>query len=76
MRKNLYVFRLKNTHDQDDPVSDCLLTSMAAMQAEDMHGSFLFVCDLNVHDQEWLGSMTTNCHGVETFDFTTVSSCD
>ena len=26
--------------------------------------------------QEWFGSMTTNCHGVAAFDFTTVSGCD
>ena len=38
--------------------------------------SFLFVGDLNGHHQEWLGSMTTNRHGVAAFDFTTVSGCD
>ena len=32
--------------------------------------------DLNGHHQEWLGSLTMNCHGVAAFDFTTVSSCD
>ena len=26
--------------------------------------------------QEWLGSMTTNCHGVAAFDFATVCGCD
>ena len=26
--------------------------------------------------QEWLGSTTTNSHGVAAFDFTTVSGCD
>ena len=49
---------------------------MAAMQAEDVHASFLFVGYLNVHHLEWLGSTTTNCHGVATFDFATVSGCD
>ena len=35
------------------------------------------VCgDLNGHHQEWLGSTTTNRHGVATFDFTTISVCD
>ena len=33
---------------------------MAAVQAEDVCASFLFVCDLNGHHQEWLGSSTTN----------------
>ena len=46
------------------------------MQAEDVRASFLFVCDLNGCHQEWLGSTTTNRHGVAAFDFATVSSCD
>ena len=33
---------------------------MAAMQAEDVRASFLFVGDLNGHHQEWLGSTTTS----------------
>ena len=41
-----------------------------------MHASFLFVGDLNSHHQEWLGSATTNRHGVPAFDFATVSGCD
>ena len=49
---------------------------MAAVQAEDIHASFLFVGELNGHYQEWLGSTTTNRHGVAAFDFTTVSGCD
>ena len=49
---------------------------MAAVQAEDVRASFLFVDDLNGHHQEWLGSTTTNSHGVEAFDFATVSGCD
>ena len=32
--------------------------------------------DLNGHHQEWLGSTTTNRHGVAALDFTTVSGCD
>ena len=49
---------------------------MAAVQAEDVCASFLFVGDLNVHHQEWLGSTTTNRHGVAAFDFATVSGCN
>ena len=49
---------------------------MAAVQAEDVRASFLFVGDLNFHHQEWLGSTTTNRHGVASFDFATVSGYD
>ena len=48
---------------------------MAAVQAEDVRALFLFVGDLNGHHQEWLGSTTTNSHGVVAFDFATVSDC-
>ena len=41
---------------------------MAAVQAEDIHASFLFVGDLNGHHQEWLCSITTNHHGGVAFD--------
>ena len=46
------------------------------MGTEDIRASFLFVGDLNGHHQEWLGSTTTNHHGVAAFDFATVSGCD
>ena len=46
------------------------------MQAADARASFLFVGDLNGHRQEWLGSTTTNRHGVAALDFATVSGCD
>ena len=45
---------------------------MAAVQAEDVRASFLFVGDLNGYHQEWLGSTTTNRHGVAAFDFASV----
>ena len=48
---------------------------MAAVQAEDVRASFLFLGDLNGHHQEWLGSTTTNRRGVAAFDFATVSCC-
>ena len=50
--------------------------SMAAVQAEDVREFFLLVGDLNGQHQEWLGSTTTNRHGVAAFDFATVSGCD
>ena len=49
---------------------------MAAVQTEDIRASFLFVGELNGHQQEWLGSTTTNRHRVAAFDFATVSGCD
>ena len=49
---------------------------MAAVQAKDVHASFLFVVDLNGHHQEWLRFTTTNRHGVAAFDFATVSDFD
>ena len=49
---------------------------MAAVQAEDVRASFLFAGDLNGYHQEWLGSATTNRHGVAAFDSATVSVCD
>ena len=49
---------------------------MAAVQAEDVRASFLFVGDLNGHHQELLGSTTTNRHGVAASYFTTVCGCD
>ena len=60
----------------DDQIFDCVLASMAAVQGEDIRASFLFVCDLNGHHQEKLGSTTTNRHGVAAFDFATVAGCD
>ena len=49
---------------------------MAAVLAEDVRASFLFMGDLNDHRQQWFGSATTNRHGVACFDFATVSGCD
>ena len=76
VRMNLYVYSLYRNPDLDDRIFDSLLASMAAVQAKDVRASFLFVGDLNGHHQEWLGSTTTNRHGVAAFDFATVSDCD
>ena len=67
---------LYHNPDLDDQIFDCLLTTVASVQAEDVRASFLFVGDLNGHHQEWLGSTTTNHHDVAAFDFATVSGCD
>ena len=76
VRQNFYVFSLYRNTDLDDLIFCCLLTSMAAVKAEDVGASFLFVGDLNGHHREWLGSMTTNRPGVVAFDFATVYGCD
>ena len=75
-RQNFYVFSLHRNPDLDDRIYDCLLTAMAAVQAADARAPFFFVGDLNGHHQEWLGSATTNRHGVAALDFATVSGCD
>ena len=56
------MFSLYRNLDLDDWISDNLLTSMAAVHAEDVRASFLFVRDLNGHHPQWLCSMTTNRH--------------
>ena len=71
-----FVISLYRNPDLDDWIFDYLPTSMAAVQTEDIRAPFLFVCDLNGHHQEWLGSTTTNRHWVAAFDFATVSGCD
>ena len=76
VKQNLYVFCLYRNPDLDDRILDCLLASMAAVQAENIRTSFLIVGDLNGHHQEWLGSTTTNRHQIAAFDITTVSGCD
>ena len=70
------MFSLYGNPDLDDRIFDGLQTSVAAVQAEDVCASFLFVGYLNGHHQEWLGSTTTNRHRVAAFDFATVSGCD
>ena len=49
------MYSLYRNPDLDDRIFYCLPASMAAVQAEDVRASFLFVGDLNVHHQEWLG---------------------
>ena len=75
-RQNFYVFSLYCNLDLDDRIYDCLLTVMAAVQAADARASYLFLGDLNGHHQEWLGSNTTNRHGVADLDIASVSGCD
>ena len=48
---------------------------MAAVQAEDVLAFFLFVGDFNGRHQGWLGSTTTNRHGVAAVDFANLTGC-
>ena len=75
-RSNFYLYSLYRNPDLDDGLYDCLLASMARVQEEDSRASFVFMGDLNVHHEEWLGSSTTTRHGVAAFDFSSVSGCD
>ena len=75
-RQNFYVFCLYRNPDLNHRIYECLLTAMAAVQAADARASFLFMGDLNGHHREWLGSTTTNRHGVAALDFATVSGCN
>ena len=52
VRQNLYVYSLYRNPVLDDRIFDCLLTSMAAVQAEDVRASFSLVGDLNGHHQD------------------------
>ena len=49
VRQNLYVYSLYRNPDLDNRIFYSLLASMAAVQAEDVRASFLFVGDLNGH---------------------------
>ena len=70
------MFSLYRNPDLNDRIFNCLQVLMAAVQAEDIRASFMFVGDFNGHHQEWLGSTTTNRHGVAAFDSATVSGSD
>ena len=52
VRQIFFVFSLYRNRDLDDRIFGCLLTSIAAVQADDVRASFLFVCDLNGHHHE------------------------
>ena len=47
VRQNLYVYSLYSNPNLDEKIFDCLLASMAPVQAEDVRASFLLVGDLN-----------------------------
>ena len=45
VRQNLYVYSLYRNPDLDDQIFYCLLASIAAVQAEDVRASLVFVDD-------------------------------
>ena len=51
VRQNLCMFCLYHNPHLDHRIFDCLPASMAAVQAEDVRASFLFVGDLNGHHE-------------------------
>ena len=73
---NFFASSLFPNPDLEEQIYDCLLTSMAALQAEDVRSSFLCVGELNGHYQERQGSRIKNRHEVATFDFATLLGCD
>lgn len=75
-RQNFCIFSLYGNPGLDERINECLFVSIAAVQADDVCASFLFLGDLNCHNQEWLGSMATNLHNVASFDFITVFGWD
>ena len=63
VRYRTFMLSVYRNPDLDDRIFYCSLASMAAVHADDVRASFLFVGDLNGHHQEWLGSTTKNRHG-------------
>ena len=63
---NFYVFGVFRNLDISDNIFDCLLTTKAKVQSVDRKAFFMFVADVNVHHEKWLGSSTTNLHGTVT----------
>ena len=72
---NTYVFGLYRSPSVNDGIYDCILASMASIQAADRKASFVFVGDLNGHHAEWLGSPRTDRHGEAAYDFCCAAGC-
>ena len=49
---------------------------MAKVQSVDRKASFLFVGNVNTHQEECLGSPTTGLHGRAARDFASSSGCE
>ena len=75
-RQNFYVFSLYCNPDLMIKYLIVYLQQWQPCRQPGWNASFLFVGDLNGHHQEWLGSTTTNRHGVAALNFATVLDCD
>ena len=76
-RSNFYIFSIYRNPDANDSIFNCLLSSVAIIQQNDIRSSFLFLSDFNVHHREWLNSISpTDRHGLSAYDFSSVSGCD
>ena len=87
VRQNLNVLSLYGNPHLDDRIFDCLLTSTAAVQAEDVCASFLFASDFNGNNREWPFKSSSSRMAMATvhsywcccgaaFDFASVSGTD
>lgn len=74
-RLNFYLVFVYRSPNTDDRVYDCLSEVMGKVQSEDSKSAFCFVGDFNCHHTDWLGSRTTNAHGVAAYDFASVTDC-
>ena len=70
MCMSVYVISLYHNHDLDNLIFDCLQKMICRLRM----CMSLFMGELNGH-HEWLGSTTTNLHGVPAFVFATVPGC-
>ena len=57
------MFGLYRNSDLNDRIYECLLTTMAVMQAEGVSASFRFVGDLNGHPQTINGHESPSIDG-------------
>ena len=72
VRQSFCVFSLYRNPDVDYGIFDRLLTSVAAVQAENEQAEQAVCGNMNRNHGEWLGSTTTNRHSIAAFDFATV----
>ena len=73
---NFYVFGVYGNPDLSDKIFGCLLTAMVKAQSVDRKAAFLFIGNVNVHHEEWLGFSTTNLQGRTAHDFASSSGCE
>ena len=72
-RQNIYVFSFYRNPDLDDQIYNCLLTSVAAVQAEDVPASFMFMSDRMAINNGWVLRPWIAIVLISAFDFATVS---